>query len=161
MLEEKPYLEDYIKLQKVEDSLFKQNSRIKWLKEGDGNTSYFHKCVNGRTNRNRISKLKLTDGSFMEDYESIKNGLFYFFKNLFHVNHSLWNGEVIKNILTKRISQHEVTKMVEEITRAEIEATVFSLANDKALGLDGYGALFFKKVWNIVGNDVMDVIQSF
>ena len=38
---------------------------------------------------------------------------------------------------------------------------VFHIGNDKALGLDGYTSLFFKKAWSIVGNDFCATVQDF
>lgn len=39
----------------------------------------------------------------------------------------------------------QVEYMIKDISIDEIERALFSLANNKALGLDGYNALFFKK----------------
>ena len=36
-----------------------------------------------------------------------------------------------------------------------------SIGNDKAPGIDGYNALFFKYTWKIIENDVIDVVKSF
>lgn len=55
----------------------------------------------------------------------------------------------------------QVEYMIKDISIDEIERALFSLANNKALGLDGYNALFFKKTWSTVGDDVVEVMQSF
>lgn len=36
-------------------------------------------------------------------------------------------------------------KMVREVTSEEIRKVIFAMDNNKALGLDGFGALFFKR----------------
>ena len=36
-----------------------------------------------------------------------------------------------------------------------------SIRNDKALGIDGYNALFFKHTWKIIEQDVIEAIKSF
>ena len=40
----------------------------------------------------------------------------------------------------------------------DINSALFSIGNDKALGLDGYSAFFFKKAWDIVGIDFVLVV---
>ena len=43
---------------KKEELFWSQKARLKWLKEGDKNTGYFHATVAGRRKVNRISVLK-------------------------------------------------------------------------------------------------------
>ncbi|KAK0607494.1 hypothetical protein LWI29_015785 [Acer saccharum] len=51
--------------------------------------------------------------------------------------------------------------MSREVTNDEIHEVCFSLQPNKAPGLDGYNAHFFKKTWHIVGDDVINTIQEF
>ena len=44
----------YAKLCHNEESFYKQKSRVHWLKEGDKNTSYFFKKVNGNRASNKV-----------------------------------------------------------------------------------------------------------
>lgn len=49
-------------LLKQEELYWKQCSRVKWIKEGDENTKFFHAFANGRRNRNFIPRIR--DGNF-------------------------------------------------------------------------------------------------
>lgn len=51
--------------------------------------------------------------------------------------------------------------MVEKVTKEEIKDTMFGLASNKASCPNGCSAIFFKKAWSVIGNDVMDGIKSF
>ena len=42
--------------------MFKQKSRIQWLKEGDQNTAFFHSSIKNRLNRNKILSLNDPNG---------------------------------------------------------------------------------------------------
>ncbi|MCH94158.1 LINE-1 reverse transcriptase like, partial [Trifolium medium] len=48
-------------LKNIDASIF-QRSRSKWLKEGDGNSRYFHSCINARKRGNAISVLRTAEG---------------------------------------------------------------------------------------------------
>lgn len=52
--EESVYLKAFNEAVLDEELFLKQKSKIAWLREGDGNTGFFHKVVKGRQNRARI-----------------------------------------------------------------------------------------------------------
>ncbi|MCH97275.1 LINE-1 reverse transcriptase like [Trifolium medium] len=43
------------------ESLLKQKSRMRWVKDGDANTRYFHASIKGRRRKNQIVSLKKDD----------------------------------------------------------------------------------------------------
>ncbi|KAJ0040292.1 hypothetical protein Pint_27485 [Pistacia integerrima] len=51
--------------------------------------------------------------------------------------------------------------MIGEVSKEEIQKTMFGMSKDKAPGPDGNRAFFFKKAWDIVGHDVFKAIQNF
>lgn len=56
---------------KMKESLLYQKSRVKWIREGDANTGFFHACINGRRRRNRINAL-FDDSQWVETVEGIR-----------------------------------------------------------------------------------------
>ena len=62
---------------------WKQRSRIQWLKEGDLNTSFFHKIVNYRRRKNTISSL-LINNTWSECPTQICNTITNYFFSLFN-----------------------------------------------------------------------------
>jgi len=42
-----------------------------------------------------------------------------------------------------------------------VKEALFSIGNEKASGPDGYSFLFFKKSWNVIGNDLCAAIKDF
>ncbi|GJZ69373.1 RNA-directed DNA polymerase, eukaryota, reverse transcriptase zinc-binding domain protein [Tanacetum coccineum] len=65
-VEESHYLKAFNDAVLDEERFLKQKSKIKWLREGDGNTSYFHKVVKGRNHYNRIEAIRDTSGNYFE-----------------------------------------------------------------------------------------------
>ncbi|GKA15175.1 sodium/hydrogen exchanger 6 [Tanacetum coccineum] len=51
--------------------------------------------------------------------------------------------------------------MVRNVTNEEIKSVIFSMRDDKAPGLDGFTAAFFKKAWDVVGGDITCVLHDF
>ncbi|XP_010501525.1 PREDICTED: uncharacterized protein LOC104778786 [Camelina sativa] len=54
-------------LRGIEESYFRQKSRVNWLKEGDLNTSYFQKVCQARASYNTIQSFLLDSGDQIED----------------------------------------------------------------------------------------------
>lgn len=73
---------ELIDLQVIEEAFLRQKSRVKWLKEEDQNTTYFHRMVTGHIARQRISCLSCDDGSFTTNADIIKSEIIKFYKNL-------------------------------------------------------------------------------
>ena len=82
---EKGALIDYANTCKAEESFYAQKSRIKWLKEGDSNTPFFHNSDKSRFNRNKLVSLTKEDGSKIYELAKIKEEAITFF-------HEVLNG---------------------------------------------------------------------
>lgn len=48
-----------------------------------------------------------------------------------------------------------------QFTHEEIKEAMWSFNDYKAPGLDGYNSGLYKLAWDIVGNDIVEVIQGF
>jgi len=47
------------------------------------------------------------------------------------------------------------------LRKKEIKEAIFSIGNDRAPGPDGFTSAFFKKPWQVIGEDVCRAIQDF
>ncbi|KAJ7009359.1 hypothetical protein NC653_000124 [Populus alba x Populus x berolinensis] len=61
----------YSQLCKDEEAIFKQRSRIQWLKLGDRNTKFFHRSLLHRQSRNEIHVLADETGNLIHDQKEI------------------------------------------------------------------------------------------
>ncbi|XP_035838173.1 uncharacterized protein LOC118485810 [Helianthus annuus] len=59
-----------------------QKSRVRWAKEGDENTRYFHGVINANTRNNRIHGLHI-DGVWVADPPLVKDHVFSYFADKF------------------------------------------------------------------------------
>nr|GFB08682.1 hypothetical protein [Tanacetum cinerariifolium] len=66
-----------------------------------------------------------------------------------------------EGLFSKKISADIASNMVREVTNDEIKATMFDIGNDRSLDPDGYTFVFFKKGWDIVGQDICNAVRDF
>lgn len=70
-------------LWKREEMYWRQRSRVKWLVEGDLNTTFFHLTTTSRRQRNNICHMKGRDGRWITDEEGIDVELMHYFGKIF------------------------------------------------------------------------------
>jgi hypothetical protein len=66
----------------MEEIMWLQRSPV-WLREGDRNTKYFHRRASNIRKKNRISKLKRSDGTWTSDANEMEQITRDFFQSLF------------------------------------------------------------------------------
>lgn len=65
--------------------MWKQKSRVQWLKEGDQNTKFFHRMVSLRRLINHIHSLRVGE-ELVENEADIKSHMEDYFQALFQVD---------------------------------------------------------------------------
>ncbi|XP_024965011.1 uncharacterized protein LOC112505317, partial [Cynara cardunculus var. scolymus] len=63
------YLSAYNSACLDEERFLKQKAKINWLREGDRNSSFFHKSVKSRISKNHIDTIQNTDGLWVSNDE--------------------------------------------------------------------------------------------
>ncbi|GJW02004.1 putative RNA-directed DNA polymerase, partial [Tanacetum coccineum] len=159
-VEESHYLKAFNDAVLDEERFLKQKSKIKWLREGDGNTSYFHKVVKGRNHYNRIEAIRDTSGNYFEG-EDVATQFVNHFHQFLGVSSETQEIRSPESLFTKKITSEQSNHMVRSVEDEEIKRAMFSIDNDSAPGPDGYSSKFFKASWSIVGPDVCKAVKDF
>ncbi|KAK2662775.1 hypothetical protein Ddye_001349 [Dipteronia dyeriana] len=73
-----------------EEQKWRQRFKVKWLKDGDRNSRYFHILANLRRKYNRIGEIHIGDMR-LDGPIQIKEGVFGYFKNHFQSHSSLFS----------------------------------------------------------------------
>ena len=81
-LQEKTLLQEFNQRERQEEVFWSQKSRIKWIQEGERDTSFFHKATIQHRQGNRMDRLKKEDGSIAETQEDLEITLNSYFANL-------------------------------------------------------------------------------
>ena len=79
---EKTLMQELMQREKYEEILWQQKSQKLWLREGDMNTSFFHKSTIQNRQKNRISHLKSLARQVLEKQSDIEEELVQFYTEL-------------------------------------------------------------------------------
>uniref|UniRef100_A0A2N9J584 UBC core domain-containing protein n=1 Tax=Fagus sylvatica TaxID=28930 RepID=A0A2N9J584_FAGSY len=143
---------EVVRLAHLEETSWRQKSRVLWLKEGDNNTRFFHKTTNSNRRNNYLSSLEV-DGRIFEDKEDIKIQVERFYHSLFQESES-WRPKV-DGIEFDSIDASDRDMLEKPFDREEVFQVIQNLQGDKAPGPDGFTMAFFQKCWQVVADDIM------
>ncbi|KAL2248361.1 UNVERIFIED_CONTAM: Retrovirus-related Pol polyprotein from type-2 retrotransposable element R2DM [Sesamum indicum] len=133
-------------LAEAEQHFFYQKAKIYFLKEGDRNTKFLF----GMVKRNVITAAEDIPQEFVDYYTSplgteahtlpVDDGVFE------------WGP---------LLSPEHTVDLFRAVTLLEVKDAIFHISDNKAPGSDGYSSCFFKKAWNIVGDQVCRAVLDF
>eukprot|EP00253_Pinus_taeda_P033170 PITA_33170 len=118
-----------------EEILWRQKSRIRWLKEGEKNTKFFHKTMVQRRMHNLISHIHNDQGERIETHEGIEENFLRYFKKV-HQESSIDRLPAIEKILQQipKLITDEHNLLLQPILLHEVDNTVKQLkAESRAL----------------------------
>ncbi|KAJ9536721.1 hypothetical protein OSB04_un000106 [Centaurea solstitialis] len=143
-----------------EEVAIMQRAKVKWLKDGDANTKYFHMVVKEKRNAQQIHSVRKVDGMFVYD-DDVLGAFVDNLKALLGTRDDSINPDMPDQFFVNTLSLAESLDMIRPISDADIRHAIFSIGNDKAPGSDGFSATFFKAAWNVIGPEVMRAIHNF
>jgi hypothetical protein len=141
-----------------EEISWKQKSRIKWLKEGDKCTKFFHQVANAHRRNNSIESL-VVNGSPSSDLALISDYIVNFYESLFTESHS-WRPW-LDNLGFDTLSATEAASLEDPFEEKEVWEVIKGIDRDKAPGLDGFSMAFFQECWDVIKGDLMAVFSEF
>ncbi|KAL2250099.1 UNVERIFIED_CONTAM: hypothetical protein Sindi_2483600 [Sesamum indicum] len=118
-------------LTEAEQHFFYQKAKIHYLKDGDRNTKFFHDM-------------------FVDYYTSLLG----IEAHTLLVDDGVFEWGPI-------ISTEHTAELCRAVTPPKVKDAIFHISDNKAPGPDGYFSCFFKKAWNIVGDQVCKAVLDF
>ena len=143
------------------DSALRQKAKIAWLTMGDENTKFFHQSIKHKVRSNSINVLHIGD-KVTCDQSRIREIFQKYYMDLLCTDmeyRRLINISIIQQGPVLTVAQQKLLTL--SFTEDEIKKTMWSIPEDKALGLDGFNSGFYKAVWPVVGTNVVSAIQDF
>lgn len=150
--------EKLIQLLKQQRTYWKQRGKIRWVREGDAATRYFHANATIRHRINKITSLKDEQGGVHTAHEHKALLLWNAFKS--RMGGSEYSGMDFNLIYL--IQQTEgLDRLETPFTRQEIEQVIAKLPNNKSPGPDDFTNEFIKGYWPLIGSDFIQLCKEF
>jgi hypothetical protein len=154
------------KLEKMEeqvDMYWKQRAHIRWLEQGDRNTSFFHAACSERRQTNKIGRLRREDGGWVEEEGEKRSFITNYFSTLFR-SMAAADPHQLTQAVERKVTEEMNLVLLKEFTREEVKVVVDSIGDLKAPGPDGMPAIFYKRFWDVVGekvtNEVLQILNG-
>jgi hypothetical protein len=122
-------LVEILKSLEQEELYWYERSHEPWLLKGDSNTSYFHKCANGRKRKNNIISLE-SKGQMIEGDENILKHATEYYTDLFgppieydvQMDSDIWTNiprvsDSDNEILCKPFSEQEIKNALDHMEK--------------------------------------------
>ncbi|CAJ2669290.1 unnamed protein product [Trifolium pratense] len=149
---------DIHSLSRLNTSICWQQSRSRWLKEGDANTKYFHSILASRRRGNAISTLQV-DSTIVEGVSPIRHAVFSHFASHFKAINV--DRPRVDNLPFKRLQVSEAIGLIKPFSVDEVKAAVWDCDSYKSPGPDGINFGFIKDFWAEMQGDIMRFISEF
>ncbi|KAE8723356.1 MORC family CW-type zinc finger protein 3 isoform 2 [Hibiscus syriacus] len=146
------------KLHRMDESIWFQKSRMKWIKDGDRNTRFFHLCALKRNRINAISALKVA-GVEISNPDHIRAYVLDFFKKNYNLKAMLEVDEIYLNFA--KLSAKQKAGLEVKFSEQEVWEAIFYSDSAKSSVLDGYTIGFFKKFWPTLKVHIMKFVDDF
>jgi hypothetical protein len=143
-----------------EEIMWKQRSRINWLKEGDQNTRFFHRKATGRAKKNKIRKLARKDGTFTDNEGEFLGLAKDFFIDLYAADLKVEPKDLL-DLIEPSVPNYVNEALLADLTDDEIGDALFQIGPLKAPGPDGLPARFFQRNWGLLKKEVCGAIKHF
>ncbi|KFK28834.1 hypothetical protein AALP_AA7G055000 [Arabis alpina] len=162
--DEKEAYENWMMLSKAEEKFLFQRSRVKSISLGDCCSGYFHRIASSRRSANHIPYLRTTYWSKTSSEQDIQNHCVDFFTGLFGTSAlELSNSETqeVRNHWKFRCSPQARELLSKHVSAEKIMSEIAALPLNKTPGPDGFTGEFFRKSWDIVGEDITAAVSEF
>lgn len=144
----------------LQSTLLRDKSRVRWLDDGDRNSSFFHNMVKIRRLNKTISSLSVGN-SVLHGQAAIATHFVQHFEQSFARNENIIDTGLVGRVIPSLVTAEENNSLTIIPTSQEVFAAVRAMDGFSAPGPDGFGGCFFSHCWEVVGPDVTLAVQSF
>eukprot|EP00253_Pinus_taeda_P027885 PITA_27885 len=147
---------------KQEEILWRQKSRIKWLREGERNTKFFHQAMVKNRQRNMILSIKDKNGNRVVEQAEIEQVLMDHHKEILSEpqDDRMHAIQEICAAIPRLVTEDQNKALMRAATLEEIEETVKAMKKGTAPGPDGFTVDFFQAGWHFLGKEILELVEE-
>jgi hypothetical protein len=146
----------------AEETLWRQRSRATWIKCGDQNSKFFHRFASSSRNKKHIWEIKDETGFIHTGQKALKSTATkhfkYFYGAIEHTN--LIDQVSVARLFPRFVTEEDSTLMDSPCTLQEVWEVLKSFAKDKIPGPDGWTVEFFLHFFDLVGVDLLELVED-
>ncbi|KAK3183588.1 hypothetical protein Dsin_030874 [Dipteronia sinensis] len=144
------------------ECFYRDWSRVKWLQDGDCNSSFFHASIKRRQYMNVLSSLSI-NGVLTDDRLIIRDHIIEFYSNLFSSDSSRVETKffVVEDVIPSLVTDVENAFLISIPSMDDINDAVFAMDAASTHRPDGFSRGFYQQCWEVVGSDVVLAVQYF
>ena len=142
----------------MQKTYWKQRSKIRWIKEGDSGTKFFHTHATIKHRKNTISSLTNDQEAVLTDHEQKAHILWESFEGSLGTSKE---EEMLFNLDQLIPRSAQLLELNNVFTREEIDGVISDLPLDKSPRLDGFNNEFIKGCWPLISQDFYRLCEAF
>ena len=142
-----------------EEISWRQKVRTKWVKDGDVNSSYFHKVANGKRRKSWIKELELDRGRVVRNVDLISKEITNFYKELY--TEEVMERPFLEGLDWDPIESTKAAWLERPFEEEEVKKAIWTMDKEKAPGPDGFNMVFFQACWSFLKEDLLKVFNEF
>eukprot|EP00253_Pinus_taeda_P019805 PITA_19805 len=150
------------KILKDREEDWRLRSRVIWLQEGDDNTKFYRKYENGRKAINTIWQLSNDQCLTVNTFPQLASLASSHYKKIYRAPTNVNLTEIIQvvQLFPRVVEQEDARELTMEVTLGELEASLKWFKKDKSPGLDGWPIELYLAFFDILGVDLLKVIED-
>eukprot|EP00253_Pinus_taeda_P014726 PITA_14726 len=147
---------------KQEEILWRQKSRIKWLREGERNTKFFHQAMIKHRQSNRILSIQDRNGNRVLEQAEIEQVLIDHHKEILKEPQTdrMQAIQEICSAIPCLVSEDQNKALMRAATFEEIEETVKAMKKGTSPGPDGFTVDFYQAGWHFLGKEILEMVEE-
>jgi hypothetical protein len=145
-----------------EENNWRLRSRETWLKSGDTNSRFFHKVASYNRDRKFIWSIKDSSGEILSGQRALQDEAVAHFSRLYKksTNPDVPGMVTLASLFSKFVSEVEAAELFKPVTLSEIKNILIHFKSERSPGPDGWSTEFFCYFFDLVGLDLLQMVED-
>ena len=136
-------------------------SRVRWVEDGEVSSAFFFRLEKKRAADRWVAALREPDGTLISSPSDLCASFVTFYASLFSASStdSRVQDSLLANI-SSFLSPNQAGQCEGLLTLGECHSALLGMARCKAPGSDGLPIEFYIRFWEVLGQDLVDVLNA-